>query len=127
MTTAPLVAVPSSGQPLLCARRPELRRRDALRRGSRLRAWWGGFGGGWLPGGGHFVPQAAVEVEVVAPGLAGGGVAYVGVQRVAVVGELAGAAGAGDRGDLARQAASGRGGAGHRRPVRGAAAVAFRA
>ena len=41
-----------------------------------------------LPGGGHFVPEAAVEVEVVAAGLAGGGVADVGVQRVPVVGEL---------------------------------------
>src|ERR1700733_5395874 len=99
MTTAPLVAVPSSGQT-------------------------GGFGGGWLPGDGHFVPQAAVEVEVVAPGLAGGAVADVGVQRVPVVGELAGAASAGDRGDLARQALPGRGGAGDRGPVRGAAPVA---
>src|SRR5690348_7732192 len=35
----------------------------------------------WLPGDGYLVPQAAVEVEVVALGLAGGGVADVGVQR----------------------------------------------
>src|ERR1700722_15507316 len=72
------------------------------------------------------VPQAAVEVEVVALGLAGGAVADVGVQRVPVVGELAGAAGPGDRADPARQARAGRGGAGYRGPVRGAAAVALR-
>src|ERR1700730_7522292 len=72
------------------------------------------------------VPQAAVEVEIVAPGLAGGAVADIGVQRVPVVGELAGAAGPGDRADPARQARAGRGGAGQGRPVRGAAAVAFR-
>jgi len=41
-----------------------------------------------LPGGRHFVPEPAVEVEVVAPGLAGSGVGDVGVQRVPVVGEL---------------------------------------
>jgi hypothetical protein len=41
-----------------------------------------------LPGGRHFVPEPAVEVEVIAPRLAGGGVADVGVQRVPVVGEL---------------------------------------
>jgi hypothetical protein len=44
-------------------------------------------------GDGHFVPQAAVEVEVVAEGLAGGGVAGVGVQRVPVVGDLGAAVG----------------------------------
>src|ERR1700730_18802911 len=90
-------------------------------------ARWGDFGGGLLPGGEHFVPESAAEVEIVAAGLAGGGVADVGVQRVPVVGELVRAAGAGDRGDLARQACAGRGGAGYRGPVRGAAAVAFRA
>ena len=54
--------------------------------------------------GGHLVPDSAVQVEVVAPGLAGGGVADVGVQRMAVVGELVRAVGTGDRGDLAGQA-----------------------
>src|SRR5580692_6170531 len=84
-------------------------------------------GGASLPGGGHVAPEAAVEVEVVAVSLAGGGVADVGVERVAVVGELAGAAGAGDGGDRAGQAAAGRGGPDDGGPVRGAAAVALRA
>src|SRR6266702_7342549 len=56
------------------------------------------------PGDRHLVPQAAVEVEVVALGLAGGGVADVGVQRVPVGGELTGATGPGDRADPARKA-----------------------
>src|SRR5690348_1652168 len=74
-----------------------------------------------LPGDAHLVPQAAVEVEVVAPGLVGSAVADVGVQRMPVVGELTGAAGPGDRADPARQARAGCGGAGHRGPVHGAA------
>ena len=56
-----------------------------------------------LAGNGHVVPPAAVEVEFVAVGLAGGAVADVGVQRVPVVGELAGPAGPGDRADPAGQ------------------------
>src|SRR5580700_168902 len=79
-----------------------------------------------LPGDTHLLPKAAVQVEVVALGLAGGGVADVGVQRVPVVGELAGPAGPGDRADPAGQTGAGRGSAGDRWPVRGAAAVAFR-
>src|SRR5437773_11635964 len=77
-------------------------------------------------GDGYFMPLSAVQVEVVASGLAGGRVADVGVQRVPVVGELGGAVGSLDRADPARQARAGRGGAGHRRPVLGTAAVAFR-
>jgi hypothetical protein len=42
----------------------------------------------YLPGGRYFEPEAAVEVEVVAPGLAGSGVGDVGVERVPVVNEL---------------------------------------
>jgi hypothetical protein len=52
-----------------------------------------------LPGGRHFVPDSAVEVDVVAPGLAGSGVCDVGVQRVAVVRELLRAVGSLDRAD----------------------------
>src|SRR5580704_4730496 len=50
--------------------------------------------GAVLPADSHLVPEAAVEVEIVAVGLAGGAVADVGVQRVPVIGELTGAAGA---------------------------------
>src|ERR1700730_6282816 len=79
-----------------------------------------------LAGDTDLLPQAAVQVGVVALGLAGGRVADVDVQRLPVVGGRAGAAGPGDRADLAGQTGGGRGGAGYRGPVRGAAAVALR-
>src|ERR1700759_1162077 len=63
------------------------------------------------------VPQTAVEVEVVAAGLAGGGVGDVGVQRVPVVGGLLGSAGADDRAEPARDAGTGGRLSGQRRPV----------
>src|SRR5947209_683316 len=57
-----------------------------------------------LPGDRHVVPEPAVEVEVVAPGLAGSSVADVGVERMPVVGELLRAVGSPDRADPARHA-----------------------
>ena len=39
-------------------------------------------------GDGYLVPQAAVQVEVIAVGLAGGGISDVGVQGMPVVGGL---------------------------------------
>src|SRR6185312_16995772 len=70
--------------------------------------------------GADFVPVAAVEVDLVAAGLARGVVADVGVQRVAVVGRLRVAAGSLDRAELAgRHARPGRGGADDGRPVGG--------
>src|SRR5262249_59966503 len=66
---------------------------------------------------GHLVPEPAVEVEVVAEGLAGGGVAGVGVQRVPVVSGLGGAVGPLDRAQLAGDARACRGGPDHRCPV----------
>src|SRR5215470_9019117 len=66
---------------------------------------------------GHLVPEPAVEVEVVAEGLAGDGVADIGVQRVPVVGGLGGAVGPLDRAERADDARACRGGPGRRRPV----------
>src|SRR6266567_508288 len=65
------------------------------------------------------VPVAAVEVELVAVGLARGAVADVGVQRMAVVGCLRGAAGPLDRAEPAGDARPGLRGAGDGRPVGG--------
>src|ERR1700743_3787241 len=51
----------------------------------------GGARGRRLPGGGDFMPHAAVDIEAVAVGLARGAVGGVGVQRGPVVGDLLGA------------------------------------
>src|SRR5690348_3252586 len=75
---------------------------------------------GWVALGADFVPEAAVEVEIVAPGLARGAVTGVSVQRVAVVGRLRSAAGPPDRAQFARDARLGLRGAGDGRPVGGA-------
>src|SRR5438477_1042254 len=91
---------------------------------SAAASWWPGRGRPSL-GNTDLMPQPAVEVEVVAPGLAGSGVADVGVQRVPVVSELLRAVASLDRADPAWHAGVGRGGAGHRGPVHGAAAVAL--
>src|ERR1035437_8509669 len=48
----------------------------------------GEVGGFRSAGRGHLVPKPAVQVDVVASGLAGRGVADVGVERMAVVGDL---------------------------------------
>ena len=69
--------------------------------------------------GADFVPVAAVEVELVAVGLAQGAVAEVGVQRVAVVGRLLGAARPLDRAEPSGDPGTGRGPAGDRWPVGG--------
>src|SRR5258708_27403428 len=99
---------------------------------ARAQTTWRRRREGWLRcrcallGGGYVEPEAAVEVDVVAAVLAGVSVADVGVEGVAVVGELGRAVGALDGGDLAGQAGGGGGGgAGDRGPVRGAAAVAL--
>src|SRR6266480_7801179 len=70
-----------------------------------------------LTGQADVVPEAAVEVEVVAVGLAGPAVADVGVKGVAVVGGLQAAAGALDRAELAGDARTGCGAPGYRWPV----------
>ena len=90
---------------------------------NRRRAWTAGRSlqrrpPGPLWRGRYLIPESAVEVEVVAAGLAGRGVADVGVQRVPVVGELHGAAGPADGADPAGQVRGGRRGAGYRRPVK---------
>jgi 3-(3-hydroxy-phenyl)propionate hydroxylase len=69
-------------------------------------------------------PQAAVEVEVVALGLARSGVADVGVQRVPVVGRLQPAVRPLDGAQLACHARAGLGITGHRWPVQGTRARA---
>ena len=60
-----------------------------------------------LAGYADVVPEAAVEVEVVAIGLAGAAVTDIGVEGVAVVGGLQAAAGALDRAELAGDAGAG--------------------
>jgi hypothetical protein len=70
-------------------------------------SWWPVRGRSSL-GDTDLVPKSAVEVEVVASGLAGSGVADVGVQRVPVVGELFSAVGSLDRGDPAWRSGAGR-------------------
>ena len=72
-----------------------------------------------LPRHADFVPEAAVEIDVVAARLARAVVADVGVQRVAVVGRLHAAAGPGDGAEPARDAGPGLGSTGDRRPVGG--------
>src|SRR5689334_22065761 len=69
------------------------------------------------PGGGDFVPQAAVEVEVVAMRLARDAVADVGVEGMSVVGRLGRAVGALDRAERAAYPGGGGHRACHRRPV----------
>lgn len=91
-----------------------------LRPSWSLRARWPS------PGGRHFVPAAAVEVEVVAIGLARSRIADVGVQRAPVVGELERAVSPLYRSGLARQSGACRGASGDRRPVSSAAPVALR-
>src|SRR5579862_457627 len=54
-----------------------------------------------LAGRGYLVPQAAVQVELVAVGLSRGAVTDVGVQRVPVVGGLHRPVRAGEHGELA--------------------------
>src|SRR6266480_4309049 len=70
-------------------------------------------------------PQTAVEVEVVAVGLAGAAVADIGVERMAVVGHLRGAVGPPDGAEPARDTRPSPGVSGNRRPVRGARPGAF--
>src|SRR5215472_19219521 len=73
------------------------------------------------PSSGHMglVPVAAVELELVAVGLARGAVAYIDVQRVTVVGRLHGATRSSDRAELAGDPRPGLGAASDRRPVGG--------
>src|SRR5215469_6408149 len=80
---------------------------------------------GTLPRGtsvGHadLIPEAAVEVELVAVRLARAVVADIGVQGVAVVGRLHRVTAPGDRAQPARVAWAGSGHADDRRPVGGA-------
>src|SRR6266487_906747 len=91
---------------------------------SAAASWWPGRGRP-SPGNTDLMPESAVQVEVVAPGLAGGRIADVGVQRMPVVCELLGAVGSPDRANPARHAGAGRDGAGHRGPVRCTASVAL--
>ncbi len=63
------------------------------------------------------MPQAAVQVQVVAAGLAGGGVTQVGVQGTAVVGGLRGAVRPGDGAEPSGNARTGFRRAGDRGPV----------
>ena len=70
--------------------------------------------------------HAARGVQIVALGLAGGGVGHVGVQRMPVVGGLLGAAGAGDRAEAAGYAGASGGRSRYRGSVLHARAVAGR-
>ncbi len=79
-----------------------------------------------LPGRGDLVPVAAVEVELVAAGLARAVVADVGVEGMPVVGRLDGAVGPPERAEPAGHARPGFRGTEDRRPVRGARAGAPR-
>src|SRR6266536_2337090 len=74
---------------------------------SATASWWPGRGRP-SPGNTHLTPESAVQVEIVAPGLPGGRVADVGVQRMPVVGELGRAVGSLDRADPARYAPAAR-------------------
>ena len=79
------------------------------------------------PGRGHQPPLRAEVVAALASGLARGRVTDEVVQRVTVVGHLLGAVGPGDRAQVARLRAAGRGqraGGRHRRPGRRARARA---
>jgi PAS domain S-box-containing protein len=79
-----------------------------------------------LASGGDLVPEAAVQVQLVAAGLAGRRVANVGVQRVAIVGGLGRAVGPLDRAELAGYPWGGRDRALDRRPVGRTRSVAHR-
>src|SRR5436190_17455539 len=79
-----------------------------------------------VAGQGNFLPHTAGDVQAVALVHPGGGVADVGVERVAVPGRLLGAVRSGDHGERAGYAGAGGGGPGYRRPVGGAASVAVR-
>src|SRR6516164_4061503 len=68
-----------------------------------------------------YLPEPAVEVEVVPLVLAGTAVRHVGVQRVPVPGHLLGAVGPGGRAEAARDARGVGRSARYRRPVRRAA------
>src|SRR6266567_699700 len=87
--------------------------------------WWRGLPdtprkeGCGSPRHADLVPEAAVQVEVVAARLAPSAVADIGVKRMAVVGRLHTAAGPFDGAELARDARPGFGGTGNRRPVGG--------
>jgi putative ABC transport system permease protein len=70
-----------------------------------------------LPLGADRVPQAAVEVELVAAGLARAAVADIGIQRMAVVGGLQPAVRSPDHAELAGHARAGLDIAADRRPV----------
>src|SRR6516165_11291732 len=89
------------------------------------RGWpWSAVAGPASAGDDDYLPEPAVEVEVVPLVLAGTAVRHVGVQRVPVPGHLLGAVGPGGRAEGAGDARGVGRSAGHRRPVRRAAGVA---